>query len=51
MQRCNLAKLDYYQNLEKLYSYNNTSQKYSSGAKLIVFIQGIYRIIMNILGR
>ena len=50
MQRCNLANLDYLKHFEKLYSYNNTSQKYNSGVGSIVFIQNIYKTIMNMLG-
>ena len=50
MQRCDLANLDCLKHFEKLYSYNNTSQKYSSSVRSIVFIQNIYETIMNMLG-
>ena len=49
MQRCNLVNLDYLKYFEKLYSYNNTLQRYSSGVRSILFIQNIYETIMNML--
>ena len=44
-----LANKYYKESFKNLYSYNNTSQNFISGAKLIVFICSIYETIMDML--